>query len=106
MADRVWKDKKPIWNLQVTYRVNQFILDDPLILYHEDPEKSADMFPDMSADALAIIIVKTPTTTSIQLNTTTIDVGFDTIMTVHTPPHQELYSRAGSSLLQDSVTQS
>ena len=38
-----------------TYRINQFILDDPLILYHEDPEKSADMFPDMSADALAII---------------------------------------------------
>ena len=33
-----------------------------------------------------IIIVKTPTTTSIQLNTTTIDVGFDTIMTVHTHP--------------------
>ena len=29
-------------------------------------------------------IVKTPTTTSIQLITTTIDVGFDTIMTVHT----------------------
>ena len=41
-------------------------------------------------------VVKTPTTASIQLNTTTIDVGFDTIMTVHTPPHptpphQELY---------------
>ena len=32
------------------------------------------------------LVVKTPTTTSIQLNTTTIDVGFDTIMTVHTPP--------------------
>ena len=32
-------------------------------------------------------IVKAPTTTSIQLNTTTIEVGFDTIMTVHTPPH-------------------
>ena len=31
-----------------------------------------------------MLIVKTPTTTSIQLNTTTIDVGFDTIMTVHT----------------------
>ena len=33
-------------------------------------------------------IVKTPTTTSIQLNTTSTAVGFDTIMTVHTtPPH-------------------
>ena len=31
-------------------------------------------------------IVKIPTTTSIQLNTTTIDVGFDMIMTVHTHP--------------------
>ena len=39
-----------------TYRINQFILDDPLIFYHVDPEKSADMFPDTSADALAIII--------------------------------------------------
>ena len=46
---------------------------------------------------LGFQIVKTPTTTSIQLNTTTIDVGFDTIMTVHTTPPthhpttQELY---------------
>ena len=31
------------------------ILDDPLILYQDYPEKSADMSPDMSADALAII---------------------------------------------------
>ena len=31
-------------------------------------------------------VVKTPTTTSIQLNTTSIEVGFDTIMTVHHPP--------------------
>ena len=44
--------------------------------------------------------VKTPTTTSIRLNTTTIDVGFDMIMTVHhpTPPTtQELYSSSGEA---------
>ena len=35
-------------------------------------------------------IVKTPTTTSIQLNTTSTAVGFDTIMTVHTHPTQTL----------------
>ena len=35
-------------------------------------------------ETAACIFVKTPTTSSIQLNTTTIDVGFDTIMTVHT----------------------
>ena len=45
---------------------------------------------------MSFSFVKTPTTTSIQLNTTTIDVGFDTIMTVHhhptpPPPTQELY---------------
>ena len=34
-----------------------------------------------------VSIVKTPTTTSIQLNTTTIDVGFDMIMTVQTTHH-------------------
>ena len=40
-------------------------------------------------------IVKTPTTTSIQLKTTLTAVGFDVIMTLHTPPQptqQELYS--------------
>ena len=49
----------------------------------------------------SMLIVKTPTTTSIQLNTTTIDVGFDTIMTVHHPHHparnstSATYSRQG-----------
>ena len=33
-----------------------------------------------------INIVKTPTTTSIQLKKTSTAVGFDTIMTVHTTP--------------------
>ena len=46
-------------------------------------------------------IVKTPTTTSIQLNTTTIDVGFDTIMTVHTPP----YCRSVPTILPQCTTQ-
>ena len=55
--------------------------------------------------------VKTPTTTSIQLNTTTIDVGFDMIMTVHTthpttPPHQELYISTTGAPGQCKLTQS
>ena len=55
LEDSLISDKKPIWHLEANSRINQFILDDPLILYHEDPKKSADMFPDMSTDALAII---------------------------------------------------
>ena len=54
-------------------------------------------------------IVKTPTTTSIQLNTTTIDVGFDTIMTVHhhpPPPTQELYLSYTQQTGQCKLTQS
>ena len=54
-------------------------------------------------------IVKTPTTTSIQLNTTTIDVGFDTIMTVHThhpPTRQELYPSYTNHAEQCKLTQS
>ena len=58
------------------------------------------------------VIVKTPTTTSIQHNTTTIDVGFDTIMTVHTthpPPHHpgtlpQLYTAQGQCKLTQSLT--
>ena len=54
-------------------------------------------------------IVKTPTTTSIQLNRTSIDVGFDTIMTVHThpphPPHpHKLYSISGEEADQSKLT--
>ena len=55
-------------------------------------------------------IVKTPTPTSIQLNTTTIDVGFDTIMTVHTTPPttttQELYLSYTQQTGQCKLTQS
>ena len=54
-------------------------------------------------------IVKTPTTTSIQLNTTTIDVGFDMIMTVHTThptTHQELYLSNLQQTEQCKLTQS
>ena len=45
------------------------------------------------------VIVETPTTTSIQLKTTSTAVGFDTIMTVHTPPTHHRNSPSG----QDSV---
>ena len=55
LEDSLISDKKPLWHLQATARINQFILDNPLILYHDDPEKSADMSPDTSSDALAII---------------------------------------------------
>ena len=54
-------------------------------------------------------IVKTPTPTSIQLNTITIDVGFDTIMAVHTqppPPTQELYLSYIQHTVQYKSTQS
>ena len=57
----------------------------------------------------AIKIVKTPTTTSIQLNTTTIDVGFDTIMTVHhhpTPPHPGTLPQQTQQTVQCKLTQS
>ena len=43
-----------------------------------------------------VIVVKTPTTTSIQLNTTSTAVGFDTIMTVHTHPTQTQETVQGS----------
>ena len=55
LEDSLISDKNPIWHLQATSRINQFILDNPLILYHNDPEKSADVSPDMSSDTLAII---------------------------------------------------
>ena len=55
MEDSLISDKKPIWHLEANSRINQFILDDLLISYHDDSEKSADMSPDTSADALAII---------------------------------------------------
>ena len=48
-------------------------------------------------------IVKTPTTTSIQLKTTSTAVGFDTIMTVHTHPTHPgtlLYSAGQCKLTQ------
>ena len=52
----------------------------------------------------AFIIVKTTTTTSKQLKTTSTAVGFDTIITVHThhPPHRN--STLGQKPLQDSVS--
>ena len=58
--------------------------------------------------SVRLIIVKTPTTTSIQLNTTTIDVGFDMIMTVHHPTHptQELYLSYIQQTMQCKLTQS
>ena len=60
-------------------------------------------------NTFVLIIVKTPTTTSIQLNTTTIDVGFDMIMTVHTThptTHQELYISTTGAPGQCKLTQS
>ena len=57
-------------------------------------------------------IVKTPTTTSIQLKATSTAVGFDTIMTLHhhhhppTHPRQELYSTFGEETRQCKLTQS
>ena len=55
--------------------------------------------------------VKTPTTTSIQLNSTSTEVGFDVIMTVHTPPpppHPDRNSTAksGKSASQTKPTKS
>ena len=51
-------------------------------------------------------IVKNPTITSIQLKATSTAVGFDTIMTLHHPPRQELYSTLGEEKRQCKLTYS
>ena len=76
--------KFPIWE---TILVKPY----PACDFDEEREKNLKYFADTLAKVKEVledqeIIVKTPTTTSIQLNTTTIDVGFDTIMTVLTHP--------------------
>ena len=47
------------------------MLDDPLIMYYDHPEKSADMSPDTSADALGgvckVIFVSNPTSDQVVL---------------------------------------
>ena len=74
-----------------------------LMMFQVCFKEVARVFQECFKENLPLKIVKTPTTTSIQLNTTTVDVGFDMIMTVHHhptpphPPHQELYPSSGEA---------